>query len=430
MSEQKEFPAVSATASPVTDRPDIAASPPASGALGAGAWTALVALSAMFFLLMAGTFNSLGQVLPAMVRDLGMDWGQAGLGFALLGLACGGASPLPALMIRWFGIGATLAIGAMVLALAFAAMALAPVAGVYYAGAFALGVGFCLTGPIPAVDVLSAVFGARQSLAIGIYFAFGNVGAVCGPLLFYGVQHWTGGWRGYWWMWALASLGVGAFAALASRRACAVAQARGGGEPGEAIARVPLRALFAHMPVQFWVLAAAYTTGLAVDTIFHSFVFQHLMERGVSNALATGAMSGAAAVAALAAALGGALGQKVSARVLTIGALVALAAAMWALTLPTGVAAVLGFVVLFGLGVGVCKVSVVEMLRTWFNEALLLELYAVMTWVATGAALGPSVGGHLRDTTGSFAPIFQLAALGCVIMVVLLALVRRPRAAG
>ncbi|WP_157132621.1 MFS transporter [Novosphingobium nitrogenifigens] len=400
---------------------------PPSAPLQRGAWTALVALSLMFFLLMAGTFNSLGQVLPSMVKDLDMNWSQAGLGFALLGLACGGASPLPALGIRWLGVRTTLALGALVLALSFAAMAVAGSASVYYAGAFALGVGFCLVGPIPAVDVLGSVFGARQSLAIGIYFAVGNVGAVCGPLMFYTVHQLTGGWRSYWLLWVAASIAVGAFAAIAAGNAAHAARRAGAEAAGTAVARVPLRDLFRHMPLQFWVLAGAYTTCLAVDTIFHSFVFQHLMERGVTQGLATGAMSGAAAVAAIASALGGAAGQKLPARFLTIVSLLALAASMVILTLPTGVATVLGFVVAFGCGVGVCKVAVVEMLRGWFNDALLLELYAVMTWVATAAALGPSVGGRLRDATGTFAPIFDLSALGCVGIVILLALVRRPR---
>jgi MFS family permease len=317
---------------------------------------------------------------------------------------------------------------ALVLALSFAAMAVAGSASVYYAGAFALGVGFCLVGPIPAVDVLGSVFGARQSLAIGIYFAVGNVGAVCGPLMFYTVHQLTGGWRSYWLLWVVASIAVGAFAAIAAGNAAHAARRAGGGSGRNSGRAGALRDLFRHMPLQFWVLAGAYTTCLAVDTIFQLRV-SAFDGTGRDTGLATGAMSGAAAVAAIASALGGAAGQKLPARFLTIVSLLALAASMVILTLPTGVATVLGFVVAFGCGVGVCKVAVVEMLRGWFNDALLLELYAVMTWVATAAALGPSVGGRLRDATGTFAPIFDLSALGCIGIVILLALVRRPRPA-
>lgn len=38
----------------------------------------LVTMSLLYFLLMAGTFNSLGLVLPEMVRAFGMSWAEAG----------------------------------------------------------------------------------------------------------------------------------------------------------------------------------------------------------------------------------------------------------------------------------------------------------------------------------------------------------------
>ncbi|MGI4879190.1 MAG: hypothetical protein ACRYG4_17080, partial [Janthinobacterium lividum] len=63
----------------------------------------LAALSLLYFVLMATTFNSLGQVLPFMVADLGMNWAEAGFGFTLLGIACGAASLGPAILSRRAG---------------------------------------------------------------------------------------------------------------------------------------------------------------------------------------------------------------------------------------------------------------------------------------------------------------------------------------
>ena len=48
-------------------------------------YAVLAILSLLYFLLMAGTFNSLDMVLPAMVKDFGMNWAQAGFGFTHLG---------------------------------------------------------------------------------------------------------------------------------------------------------------------------------------------------------------------------------------------------------------------------------------------------------------------------------------------------------
>ena len=75
------------------------------------AWAALAALSALFFLITAGTFTSLGVVLPDMVKALKWDWTGAGLGFTLLGLATGLASYAPTVVIRRLGVRATLLAG-------------------------------------------------------------------------------------------------------------------------------------------------------------------------------------------------------------------------------------------------------------------------------------------------------------------------------
>ena len=44
-------------------------------------WIAHGAFSLILFLITAATYSSLGVVLPAMVKDLGWSWSEAGLGF-------------------------------------------------------------------------------------------------------------------------------------------------------------------------------------------------------------------------------------------------------------------------------------------------------------------------------------------------------------
>ena len=77
----------------------------------------------MFFLVTALTFSSLGVVLPAMVGELNWSWSGAGFGFSLLGVFCGITSTIPAMLIRRFGVRATLLAGGVVMAAAFAALA-------------------------------------------------------------------------------------------------------------------------------------------------------------------------------------------------------------------------------------------------------------------------------------------------------------------
>ncbi|MDE2041525.1 MAG: MFS transporter, partial [Alphaproteobacteria bacterium] len=141
------------------------------------------AMSALYFLLMASTFNVIGVLLPAMLRDLHMDWSTAGLGFTLLGTACGLASMLPSLLVRRIGMSLTLLIGAATLALGYAAFEMAQSAALYEAGAVLLGIGFCLCGPVPGVNVIAQRYGAHAPSAIGLYFMLGGLGSVIGPKL-------------------------------------------------------------------------------------------------------------------------------------------------------------------------------------------------------------------------------------------------------
>ena len=63
-------------------------------------WIAHGAFSLILFLITAATYSSLGVVLPAMVKDLGWSWSEAGLGFTLMGAATGASSWFPAALIR------------------------------------------------------------------------------------------------------------------------------------------------------------------------------------------------------------------------------------------------------------------------------------------------------------------------------------------
>jgi cyanate permease len=74
-------------------------------------WFTFAALSLAYFVVSAGAFSSLGVVLPSMVQEMHWNWEQAGLGYTLLGVACGLASFLPAVLIRLFGVRGSMAVG-------------------------------------------------------------------------------------------------------------------------------------------------------------------------------------------------------------------------------------------------------------------------------------------------------------------------------
>jgi OFA family oxalate/formate antiporter-like MFS transporter len=71
---------------------------------GGRAWLTLGLMSALFFIITATTYASLGLALPAMVAELHWSWTEAGTGFGLLGLFNGITSAVPATLIRRFGV--------------------------------------------------------------------------------------------------------------------------------------------------------------------------------------------------------------------------------------------------------------------------------------------------------------------------------------
>jgi MFS family permease len=265
---------------------------------------------------------------------------------------------------------------------------------------------------------------ARRSTALGIYFTSGSLGAVFGPVFFYVVSEMAHGWRSYWALCAIASLVVGGLAMLATR---------GGGRMVKDVidqdappdpAQWTLRA--ALLTPAFWLIVAAYTGCLLVNTTVHSFAFQHLMEHGQTKGSATALISAAATIGAIAAAAAGLIGERVDGRRLTLLSLGALAITSASLAVGAGGLALGLFVVSMGVGLGFSYVSTAMLMQDYFGRRASLELYSVMTWVSTSAAIGPGIGGIIRDRTGSFSGVFMaIAALDAALFVAIL-MMRRP----
>ena len=162
---------------------------------GGRAWTTLAVMSALFFIVTAATFDTLGLALPAMVAELGWSWTEAGMGFTLLGVFCGITSNVPAIAIRRIGVRPTLLLGAAVMAGAYLCLSSAHGLWPYFIGTSLAGFGFTLLATVPGTYLVARLF-ARPSFAIGLYFTIGGLGAVAGPLVYFAIA--GSGWRGYW----------------------------------------------------------------------------------------------------------------------------------------------------------------------------------------------------------------------------------------
>lgn len=392
---------------------------------GSARFVVLGAMSLLYFLLSAGTFNALGVVLPVMVPALGMNWAQAGLGFTLLGVATGIASLVPAILIRRIGVSLTLIAGAILLAVGFGCLMLAKSALPYHVGTTLIGFGYCFCGTVAGVHVISGLF-ERPSTPIGIYFTLGGAGSVVGPLAFVAVQTWIGDWRAFWLVCTLLALLAGAFAAIVTRGDRlkrdddgAVALDAAGWTAREALATP-----------QYWLIVASYTICLTVNITVHSFAAQHFSERGLSHEAAATVISMGALVSTLAAAGAGMIGEKVHARWLMLGSLAAMTVALGSLMLPQSWPSLGAYALMIGLGISFSYVSTAVLLRDYFGARPNLVLYSTMCMVSTLAASGPVIGGYVRDQTGHFLAVFAALATMTAALIVIVLTMRPPTRAG
>ena len=382
---------------------------------------ALGSLSLLFFVITAASFTSLGVVLPEMVTALHWRWSEAGLGYSVLGVACGLASLAPALAIRRLGVQAALFLGGVLMAVGLHGFSVAGTIPRYLLSAAALGVGFALLATIPATYVLSRLF-RHLSAAFGVYFTAGGLGAAAGPLIYTLARGAGMDWRGYWLSMAIAALASASLAAAL----CRVPVEDPAPQPDAHETTEGWTIQAALRTPAFWIITLAYTAYLLCETSVTSLSVAHLTGRGIAPAVAGGMLSLQALINAGGRAAGGALGERIKPRTLVMAALALTTAGIVALALARGYPSMIIYVLGVGIGYGVSYLATTVLLLDTFGRKPYLELFSIMCLVSTLAAIGPFIGGALKDRTGGFEGAFWLFA--AVAAAALVAVAMMPRA--
>ncbi len=393
------------------------------------AWIAHGAFSLILFLITAATYSSLGVVLPAMVRELGWSWSQAGLGFTLMGAATGASSWFPASMIRRFGLRTTLAAGSVVMVAGLAGFAHADSVAAYLIGAVLCGVGFQMMALIPGTHALGLLF-ERKAMPFGLYFTLGSLGSVVGPLMAERLAGVDGAdWRGYWLIQAALAAAAGLIGVLAVGRVQQV-EIPPSAQPAIApTAKVDFTVAQALRTPQFYVLLAAYFTHLLAVSVAASISVAHLTEKGVTAAMAGLLLSLEGLITTLARLGGGAIADKVSPKLLLVIGQGALAVGCVALGYGQGFGAQMLYAFGIGVGFGLTVLAVTLLLLDYFGPRNNLEIFALTCLVGAVSAVGSLAAGMVRDHFGGFAP--ALYGMGLLIAVVAGACAQmRPPAAG
>lgn len=396
-------------------------------------WFVLLSFSLLFFLVTAGTFTSLGVVLPDMVGELGWDWTAAGLGFTLLGVSCGLSSYPPAFMIRKIGVRATVLFGTAILVAGFLLLYVVEDVPTYFLAMLLAGTGFSFVATVPGTYMIARCF-KRQSMAFGIYFTIGGVGGIAGPLIYFAAVGFWDEWRMHWMIVAVLMGAAGLLTAALlregeaeDRRAADVAAAAiQETSSGVYVTRETWTAKQALRTPQFYIIAAGYVSFLLCGITVNSLSVGHLTEIGVVMAVAAGLLSFESFLNAASRAVSGFIGEYIDPKNLLIGSLALLVVGMIALGIGTNWFALAIYAVGIGIGYGTTFLATSVLLMNYYGRSAYLELFSFMNVAATLASFGPFLGGYLRDVTGTFVWAFFLYALVPLVVMAAVFFMRPP----
>jgi len=396
----------------------------------------LVAMSSLELLLAAATYSSLGVVLPFMVMDLEWNWAQAGFGFTVLGAVTGVASSVPPLLIRRLGVRNTVLIGGLLASLGLYLLHGVNSLPQYYIAAAICGLAYPMMASIPTTFLVSRLF-QRQSTALGVAATISGMGTVVGPLMVLGVLALQGQtWRNYWEYQALAILAATVLCVIIiglERRFSRPARDELIAPEAEPVAptimpdqvetapprrgRNIYRTSFdwttkvAMRTSQFKILAAAYCLNMMCLVTVTSLSVGHLIERGVPETVAGGMLSIEALIAVLIRGFSGVLGDIFDPKHLVSFALCATMIGCAVLALTADHVMLLFYAVGTGIGFGTTQLACTVLLLNYFGRKYNLELFSAMCVTGAISALGPLIGGVIRDVSGSFSLIFLLLSV-------------------
>jgi len=272
------------------------------------------------------------------------------------------------------------------------------------------------------------------------------LGGVAGPFVVFAIMHLSHDhWRMFWIAQMLAAIAVGVLCALVVPGPAALARASQQtdlevaaevaaatarpGRPGVYRTLVDWTAREAVRTPQFYVLLAAYFGHLLIGATVASVSVAHLTQRGVTVAVAGTMLSIQALMQTAGRTFGGLIGDLIDPRYLLLVALGSLVVGSWALSVARDYPMMLLYAIGSGVGFGLALLTATVLLLNYYGRKHNLEIFSLTCLIGAVSALGPTIGGTLRDLTGSFTSTFQLFAGVLAVILVAVVFMRPPQRA-
>lgn len=374
------------------------------------AWWIFGVVSLLFFFITAATFASLGGVLYRMASELHWSLQAAGSSFALLCLACGLASPLPAILMKRIGTRWTMVSGSVILTVGFTLAAVSQSLWLFLVSSGLMGLGFTLTANIPSVYLLAAWFPNSAPRTIGFYFMAGALGGVIGPPLVNAIVE-TSGWRAHWAVMAVSAAVIGCLAAAILEDAAAPSTTQATdttqAAPATLGAWTPRAAVLTK---QFMIIAITLLVIQTVVTTVHGMIVAHLARLGASTAFGALVMSIIGLSDSVAKGVAGTVTARVGTKRLLVGGILLLCGAVALLAFASSHIIACAFAVVLGIGWGSSWLSANLLLLEYFGRSIAAETSATASLITTIAIVGPIAAGRIADVTGTFVPFFYVLA--------------------
>ena len=397
-------------------------------------WGKFALVSAIFFLITAATFTSLGVALPFMIEEMGWSWSGAGLGFSVLAFMVGVASRIPSWTMNKFGMRATFGVGGLLMAIGLALLATTHGLYQYLVGTGFAGLGYTLCALVPGVAVVNQWLPHRRSFAIGAYMTIGGLGGVAGPLIVTGMVVATGSWRMHWWLMTacvvlLTILAIAFLKSHPNRSGESADSTLESESHGENVYMTHFEWQFRDVirTPQYYVIVAALTMTLFGGVTTNTWAVSHMGNLGITISVAAGALSMHALVNSLSRAFGGALATWVDPKWLLSAALASEIVGMLALSGADNMAMITLFALGEGFGFGMCMFATTILLVNYYGPKEAPKTMGTMYLITTLAMIGPALSGQVADRVGAFTGVFQVYAVILAICLIAVIFMKPPQ---